>query len=189
MKDAQEVWETHFSLDKQKTKHPIDVIFDVINSRPRDLIVFVTRLFETAYNHGRDKVTQEDFNDTLEIYSSIANQNIIAEIKAEFPYVEDLFVDLQRYRSSAIRYKDFVAILKKKGIPEPEHEALIETLFLKGYLLGYNHSSNLPITDLQTLLANLEPQTFWQRWVSKPKVLIYPHAKSYYLDSKKRARF
>jgi len=187
LKEAQLVWSNHFNLDKPKD--PIDVIFDVINLRPRDLIVFVSRLFETAFNHGRDKVSQEDFNNTLEVYSSIANQNIIAEIKAEYPYVEDVFVELQRYRTSAIQYPAFIKILTASGVPIPEQFPLIDTLFSKSYLLAFNKRSKTPISDIDTLMEELKPKKWWPHWPFLPKISMYPHAKSYYLDSKRKRRF
>lgn len=185
--EAKAVWENHFSLDRQLIKHPFDIIFEVINPRPRDLIVFVTRLFETAYNYGRDKVTPEDFDNTLEIYSSIINQNIIAEIKAEFPYVEGLLVELQRYRSLSISHKVLLSILENSAVPESERNQLIETLFLKGYLIAYNHRTDQMISNLDTLSESLKLKRWWPYWPLLPKISIYPFAKSYYLELKKKS--
>jgi len=185
--DAEKVWNDYFSLDSKQ--HPFKAIMQAIIPRPRDLIVFVTRLFESAYNNDRAQVLPADFEIVLEGYSTVLNENLIAETKAQFPTVEVILKDLQKHQGQPISYKAFVYTLQKHGLIDELQNEFIKTLFDKDYLLGYQHNSKKLILNYDALTDALTSNKWWQVGPLRPQVSMISHAKAYLIKNRRKAYF
>jgi hypothetical protein len=129
------IWKDYFNISKKRD--PFIDISSVVVERPRDIIYFVTKLFESAINGGRLQVEEVDFNYATEVYSRFLFQNMIAETRAEFHEVSDIFSDLQsKFYSGMISYRELRNVINKYGYSSVRTDQFIDFLFNKHYLVG-----------------------------------------------------
>jgi hypothetical protein len=180
-----EVWFKYFDI-VEKNEHPYKVIEKIITKRPRDLLYFVTKIFESTVNNNRKKATQRDINYAIDNYTLFLNMNIIAEIKAIFPEVEGILSRLQGYHGEKLEYSILQKIAKEYGYNKERTEQLVEELFDKGYMIGYDEKTDMPFTSIDELKNKLKERRYFG--LLPNKVFVIAHAKYYYIkNSKKRA--
>lgn len=181
-----EVWSKFFDFGKKRKEHPYNVIEAIITKRPRDLIYFISRLFESAVNNGHGSVEEADLNYAIGSYTTFLNKNLIAEVRAIFPEIPEILTKLQEYHGEKMEYKTFCRIVKEFGYNKQRTEQLVEELFDKGYMLGYDEKTEKSFSDIKKLKNKLCEK----RWGFFPnKVYVIAHAKYYYIKNKKITSF
>lgn len=188
LQDKQEVekraWREFFNF--KQNKHPYDLILEICTKRPRDLIYFVAKLFESAINNDHDKVDNEDLKYAIISYTEFLNNNVIAETRAEFPEISTILERLQKYRGEKIEYGQFKKILTEFGFNDIRQQRLIETLFDKGYMLGCDEKTNQPFSDIKVLNAKLKEKNYI---FFSNKVYLIAHATYYSIKNKSFSPF
>lgn len=178
--EVEKAWSDFFEFKDRK--HPFDVIAEIITRRPRDIIYFVSRLFESAVNKGHKKVTDEDLKFAIENYTKFLNGNLVAELKAEFPEISDILTQLQQHHGEILEYKKLDQILDSVGYAQDRKESLVKNLFEKGYMLGFDDKTRKPFSDIKTLQEKLRERRYW---IIPKKVFVIAHAKYYFIKNKK----
>jgi hypothetical protein len=186
--DAIKVWSKYFA-NKKNDIEPFDKIMKIVIPRPRDVIVFITRLFESAFNNDRLVVEDEDFETATEFYSSVFNDNLIAETKAEFENIGEILITLQKHHDKPMPYKRFYQILDTHSLAIEQQEALIKTLFNNDYLLAYDEKSSSLIRGYDEFKASLYVNKYWPFWPFLPKISIISQAKTYLMRNRKKSAF
>ncbi|HAB51777.1 MAG TPA: hypothetical protein DCE80_06345 [Ignavibacteriales bacterium] len=180
----QKAWKEFF--DFKEKEHPYELILEIITKRPRDLIYFVAKLFESAINNEHEKVNKIDLKYAIINYTEFLNNNLIAETRAEFPEIADILAKLQEYHGQKIEYGQFTKILSEFKYDQPRQQVLIETLFDKGYMLGYDDKTEQPFSEIKTLHKKLKEKNFF---VFPNKVYLIAHAKYYLIKNKSFSPF
>ena len=125
-------WEKYFDLNED----PVKLVQEVCILRPRDVLIFFARMFESAFNNCHKKATIEDFNNAKEHYSILITTNLEKEMCIEFPYIGDF---LKKYNGSGkeglelVKFKQLVSEIE---INPERREKFIEKLFENEYLLA-----------------------------------------------------
>jgi hypothetical protein len=165
------VWKKYFSF--ANTHDPLEKIFKVIIKRPRDIIYFMSRLFESAVNHNKSKVDDTDFKYALEEYSKFLYNNLIKELQAIFPKIEKNIIDLQMDYPGLLSESTVIPIetfyRKVEGIEE-EKEKLLRTLMEENYVLGMIKSNENIITNFDEL--HLKMNEKFLRIFKRNKILL-----------------
>lgn len=177
------VWKKYFEFSKEK--HPFDLIKKLAMARPRDIIYIFSKLFESAVNNGHSKVLNDDLNYAIEAYTIFLHNNMIAEIKAEFPKIEDLLQQLQKnyYYEKPCEYSKFKDVALSIGMEFNEFEKLLESLFNNQYLIGtIDRGGEGVINTLQLLNKKVGEKRFWL--FKKNKVYLLLNPKEYLLKRK-----
>jgi hypothetical protein len=143
------VWKDYFEIDKKKSS--FDMIKDACVLRPRDIIYFVSKLFESAINNGNSKVQYRDFEYAVNAYTSFLHMNLIAETSAEFPNIGEILSKLQQDFSQAIDYIKFKSIISNIEHDSEKADKIIDTLFTKGYLVGIDVKGKEMFSDAKKL--------------------------------------
>lgn len=175
----EKAWKAFFSFKGKK--HPYDLISEIITKRPRDLIYFVGRLFESAINKDHKKVNDEDLQYAILSYTEFLNNNLIAETRAEFPDIAEVLSQLQGYNGEMIEYSKLDKILDACKYDKKRKKNLVETLFKKQYMLGFDTKTNEPFDDLEVLERKLKEKKWF---FLRNKVFVIAHAKYYFIKNK-----
>lgn len=155
------IWEEFFDVI-EKNKHPFEIIKNIIILRPRDIIFFIQALFESAANNNRNKVTKADFEYAINQYTEFLNGNLIAEMKAEYPDVQDILNIFQLHK--AMKYRDYISKLKSHfGYNDKKIQELTETLFKNNYLIAFDKTSKVFYTTYKELESGLSKKRFFMR--------------------------
>ncbi|MCW7467782.1 P-loop ATPase, Sll1717 family [Leptospira levettii] len=157
--DIESVWNDYFEFDSKS--HPFKVILNYVVPRPRDVIYLLIKLFESAINKNKSKINSEDLEYALEAYSSFLHNNLIAELRAEFPEIVDVVgIISSRYANSYIEYSEFLGLLRECNITDKAF-LFLESLFSKQYIVGKNLSrGNRIIHSYSELLVQLKERRF-----------------------------
>jgi hypothetical protein len=144
------VWKEYFSLGGRK--HPFDTILDVVLPRPRDVIYFVSKLFESALNAEHSRADESDFGYALEAYSNYLHRNMIAETQAQFPEIAGVVREVQaRYSTGWVPFQDLRQILHRLRYSVERTNQLLDFLFGKGYLIAVVSGREKYVTDREEL--------------------------------------
>ncbi|MDR0502912.1 MAG: hypothetical protein LBH16_06265 [Treponema sp.] len=168
-----DIWNNYFSFEDNI--YPFDKIQKVIIKRPRDAIYFMSRLFESAVNHDKIKVDNSDFKYALEEYSKFLYNNIILEIRAVFPKIEDLLCILKAEyplimeETIIISLKKFCKIIDKID-SNTDKDKLLKALMDDNYIIGIFKSSEREITNFNELLFKRNERVF--KIFKKNKILL-----------------
>jgi hypothetical protein len=176
----EKAWKEFFSISNLK-KHPYEVIEQIITKRPRDLIYFITRLFESAINHRHKKVETYDLDYAINNYVGFLNTNLIAETKAEFPEIQEILEQLHQYRGQKLNYRTYCSIVKSFGYNSRKIEQLTKTLFSNDYMLGYDDKIDRPFSDMSVLKTKLAERRFF---FLRNTVYVIAHAKYFQIKNK-----
>ncbi|MFA5072800.1 MAG: hypothetical protein WC539_02705 [Nitrospirota bacterium] len=183
--EIEEVWKEYF--DFSKDKHPFDLIKKLAVARPRDIIYILSKLFESAVNNDHAKVLDDDFIYAIEAYTIFLHNNMIAEVKAEFPKIENILHELQKsyYYETLCEYSKFKNIAISAGMKSAEVERLLESLFNNQYLIGVTDGgANVVIDNLQSLNKKLNERN----WIFKNKVYLILNPQEFILKNKWRQK-
>lgn len=176
--NIEETWKEFFGL--KNNKHPFDVIKSIVTLRPRDVIYFVSKLFDSVINRGGDKVINSDFENAINNYTKFLNENLIAETKAEYPEISDILTKLQIYHGTKLEYRVYSKILDSVKYNLSKKEEFTKVLFEKNYMLGYDDKTNQPFSDVETLQKKLKEK----RWhFFQNKVYVIAHAKYFFIKN------
>jgi len=176
-----QVWKKYFDISDKQGAHPYKIIEGIITKRPRDLLYFIGRMFESAINNNRRKASLADVRYAIENYTKFLSQNIIAEIRAVFPEVEGILSRLQEYHGEKLEYKTLRQITRDFGYDAQRTESLVEQLFDKGYMIGYDEKTNAPFADIGILKKQLHEKRLFG--FIQNKVYIIAHAKYYFIKN------
>ncbi|MBI3564334.1 MAG: hypothetical protein HY079_03970 [Elusimicrobia bacterium] len=182
--DIEAVWTEFFAISSKE--HPFDVIDQIVTRRPRDLIYFVSRLFESAVNRGHEKIVFEDLTYAIESYTSFLNNNLIAETRAEYPEVASILSKLQEHHGKVLEYTELAEILASHGYDDTKKNRFVSTLFEKGYMLGFDEKTSTPFSDFKGLQERLNARRYL---FFKNKVFVIAHAKYYLIKNKQLTPF
>lgn len=153
------IWKDFFDVI-EKNKSPFDIIKDIIILRPRDIIFFIQALFESAANNNKNKVTKEDFEYAINQYTEFLNGNLIAEMKAEYPDIQEILNIFQLYK--IMKYRDYSSKLKGKfDYNDKDIHELTETLFKNRYLMAFDKTSKRFYTTYKELETGLAKRRFF----------------------------
>lgn len=179
-------WEEFFAFKSKNKEHPYTKIENIVTRRPRDLIYFINRLFESAINNGHSKVEDKDLDYAINSYTNFLNTNLIAETKAEFPEIAEILTKLHRHRGEKLRYNKFSTIVKSFGYNSERVDSLTNTLFKNDYMIGFDEKTGKPFSDFEILKSKLKQK----RLFFFPNIVyVIAHAKHYYIRNKPRTPF
>ena len=71
------------------------VLASMIRRRPRDLVKICSMAARTAFEHGHDVITTDDFLDNFDLYSQERIQDTINEYKSELPDIQRLIMGMK----------------------------------------------------------------------------------------------
>ncbi|WP_078124398.1 P-loop ATPase, Sll1717 family [Leptospira alexanderi] len=149
---VEKVWKDYFDFSNKED--PFNYIKKYVIPRPRDIIYFIIKLFESAINNDSTKVTDNDIDYAIDAYSNFLNNNLIAELKAEFPNIGDIMAEVRKqYYNYYIDYYKFLSLLEEMGMDRMKISALMQSLFTKQYLLGFNETKSGEIIDTYAELS------------------------------------
>lgn len=169
-KKIEKVWGEYFNLNANR--HPFEIIKDIITIRPRDIIYFIGRLFESAVNKDHNKVNNEDLKYAIEAYTIFLHNNLIAEMKAEFPDIEIILMKLQETYGQEVDYYEFKDLVTNLNFNLDQYNELLDSLFNKNYIIGFGRKGE-KILDLKTLEKRLRPKfKIFKR--GKTKLVVNP---------------
>jgi hypothetical protein len=171
--NVEKIWKDYFNVSG--TDHPFEKIRSQIVNRPRDAIYFISKLFESAANNNQLKVIDKDFAYALDAYSKYLHSNLIAELKAEFPMIEDILMALQRVYTGLLSQFIFIPIdnfykIVQTILNKDETGKFINTLMENNYLVAIIKKHNRVITAYSDLLLAEEEKTF--KFFRKNKILL-----------------
>jgi hypothetical protein len=161
--DIEKIWGEYFTLKGNIS--PFEKIISLIVKRPRDAIYFISKLFENAAYNNRSSVTDDDFVYALDIYTKFLYSNLIAELKAEFPLIDDVLQSLQRVYTELLSqftsipvenfYKIVQPILNKEST-----DKIIKALMENNYLVAIIQKKDIVLTTYEEFKRFMEEKTF-----------------------------
>lgn len=168
------VWKEYFSFGK---KDPFELIKEIIVLRPRDIIYFISKLFESAVNSDKDVIGNDEMLYAIDAYTIYLHNNLIAEMKAEYHDIEDILAKLQQKYGDNIEYSKFTEIVKSFGYGDDGIDKLLHSLLEKGYLIAVNSRSKEIISDIDRIKKLYIEKRFW--FMKKNRILLIPHPEEY----------
>ncbi|APF20856.1 hypothetical protein Calab_1038 [Caldithrix abyssi DSM 13497] len=181
--EIEKVWIDYF--DFGNNRHPYDTIRKIIVSRPRDAIFFMSKLFESAVNEDHSKVNKKDLDYAIDAYSNFLQKNIVAEMKAEFPRIDELFNKLfLEYINEKIEFERFKQLVLSLNYTKEKFEKLIEILFKKKFIVCLVDGEKGIINNLSTLNYKLSEKKYL--FFPKNKIFVIPNPQEYLLKQWKK---
>lgn len=172
-KETNDIWSEYFSLSRNK--EPFNEILKVIVPRPRDIIYFVSKLFESAVNSNLHYVDENCFTYAIEEYSNFLHNNLLAEMKAEFPEIEKIMNIIQtEYFGKFLLLEEFISIITDYLDNFNIAIELIESLFEKQYIVGYNSRNGDFYSNYITMQEKYNEKRFIIFRKNKIHVLLHP---------------
>ncbi len=107
------VWAEYFNFDPKAKKSVFERLQETCLPRPRDMLMFMRQMFESAVNNGHDKVQEIDFQYALKEYAEFLYQNLIAEMSAEFPNIRKVLNSLHEKYYDRIEFERLVNELER----------------------------------------------------------------------------
>jgi len=172
--NIEEIWGEYFTL--KGNINPFDKIISLIVRRPRDAIYFISKLFESAAYNSRSSVTDADFDYALDVYTKFLYSNLIAELKAEFPLIDDVLQALQRVYTGLLNQFTFIPVENFYKIVQPmlskdETDNIIKALMENNYLVAIIKKKNLVLATHEDYKRVMEEKTF--RFFRKHKIQLH----------------
>jgi hypothetical protein len=169
----EQVWREYFAIGGRR--HPFDLIRDAVVARPRDVIYFVSKLFESALNANHPKADESDFQYAVEAYSNFLHQNMISETQAEFPEISVILSEVQRkYPSGWLPFQDFRQMLYRVGYSAERMKVFLDFLFSKNYLIAMVNGRERVVTDRTELITLLGQRRLLLFRKHRAKVMLNP---------------
>lgn len=168
-----DVWNEYFEFE-----NPGKEILKYIVPRPRDVIYFVSRLFESAINFDIEKVNKECLKYAIEEYSTFLHNNLIAETKAEFPEIDSIMSKiLLSHYGETLSFEEFMLILNSETNNESRDIDLLKSLFKKQYVVGIDVKGKHLFSEIEKLLQKVNEKKFF--FFKKNKIYILLHPRRY----------
>jgi hypothetical protein len=167
--DINEIWKEYFDFGKED---PIELVQKTCLPRPRDILLFFGKMFESACNNSRKKVNREDYEYALTNYSNFLYQNLIAEMSAEYPYIRDMIEKFHLKFNDKIDLFKFRKLIKEYEKNESLVEQVIEALFTNEYLIATDSNQSEKYFSYDEVIKVEEGLKEGKGWPFKKK-LIY----------------
>jgi hypothetical protein len=170
---AEQIWKEYFNF--KNNKMPFDTILMYIVKRPRDVIYFISKLFESAVNNNKLKINDTDLQYAIDAYTRYLYNNLIAELKAEFPLIEEIIKELQNNYSSLLNQFTLIPLdnfykILQMHIEKDNADRLLKTMMDNSYLVGFIKKNNQVITNYEELNVAISKKIF--KVFKKNKVLL-----------------
>lgn len=176
--EINKIWEEYFEFKKERKPNTYESLSKYLIKRPRDFIFFFSKLFESAVNNGNKKVNDKDLSYAIDAYTIFLHNNLLAEMKAEFPFIETLFHHLQKeHYGKNIEYSKFKNLVLSLDIPEESLNKLLVSLFEKKYVVAFNQSYQI-YENLNTLNNALLERKFYFWRKNKVSLILNPQVHS-----------
>jgi hypothetical protein len=170
------IWRDYFSIGSRG--NAFEEILKVVVPRPRDVIYFVSRLFEFAVNKDLMVVNQECYRYAIDEYSNFLHNNLIAEVKAEFPEIERIMSQIQTSLfGQRVEFQKFHDILMKITNDESRNVAILESLFNKQYMIGMSKRGPSIFTDYEEMAKKVDERFLF--FFRRHKIYILLHPRRY----------
>jgi hypothetical protein len=172
--NIEKIWEEYFTL--KGNKNPFEKIISLIVKRPRDAIYFISKLFESAAYNNRLSVIDDDFDYALDAYTKFLYNNLIAELKAEFPMIDDVLKALQRVyigllsQFTSIPVENFYKIVQPI-LGKDKTDRIIKVLMENNYLVAIIKKNNLVLMTHEEFTRAMEEKIF--KFFKKHKIQLY----------------
>jgi hypothetical protein len=154
--DLSSVWKDYFDVDG--ASDVFEKLTKLILPRPRDHIFFFTRMFESAVDHGRQTVARQDLEYAIQEYGRFLYYNLIAELRAEFPFIDRLlnavdqeYTEIEQHMP-VNRFRKLFEEYNDSGL---NFDTLLKRLFDGGYVLATNRTTNSQITSYKDFAHEL----------------------------------
>ena len=148
--NMQEIWKEYFDFGRED---PFELVQKACLPRPRDIIFFFGKMFESACNHSRDKVNKTDFEYALDSYANYLYQNLFAEMGAEYPYIRTMLGELHSKFNEKIEINKFRKIVTTYEKDSKKSKQLLSELFSNEYLIAVSSNHNERYTKLEDIIA------------------------------------
>lgn len=164
------IWKDYFRLNRKRI-HPFDIIKEKILFRPRDIIYFVSKLFEIAVNRSHDSVLEDDLRYAINEYTNFLHSNMIAETKAQFPEIGHIIKEIKiNYPFGIIEFRDLKRILKRFKYNKDSMEKFIDFLIGKNYLTAYEKKQKKVLKNFSHIDSELKKKKFF--FFNKPEIFL-----------------
>lgn len=124
--DINNVWETFFKWNNKEILLT-DWLYKSVLPRPRDMIRFIQDAIEIAINREHTEIHEDDLDCALNSYSAFALNQIVAEYKAEEPWIED-FSNSLTGEKSILPYTSLITKIKQNGTELLELQQIINRI-------------------------------------------------------------
>lgn len=132
--DMGAIWKDYFDLDLQNKKTVFERLRASCLPRPRDMLMFMRQMFESAVNNSHSKVQEGDFQFTLQQYAEFLYQNLIAETTAAFPNIRSILNELHDKYYDKIELERLALEFEKMPFTEcKKADTIIDALVSNGY--------------------------------------------------------
>lgn len=128
--------------------------------RPRDVLLFVRKLVETAINRGHTRIEAEDISSAERQYSDDMVLNTAYEIADTHPRTADAVYAAFQGAREVLTYADVVGRLLNAGLTDDEIDASLDVLLWFGFLGVaaddaelYSHTVQFNIPRLRSLVG------------------------------------
>jgi hypothetical protein len=172
--NIEKIWKEYFTL--KGNINPFDKIISLIVKRPRDAIYFISKLFESAAYNDRLSVADNDFDYALDAYTKFLYNNLIAELKAEFPMIDDVLQALQRVYAGLLNQFTYIPVENFYKIVQPilgkdKTDKIIKILMENNYLVAIIKKNNLVLTAHEEFIRAMEEKIF--KFFKRHKIQLY----------------
>jgi Cdc6-like AAA superfamily ATPase len=160
--NIEDIWGKFFALGG--TLKPLERIQEVIIKRPRDAIYFMGKMFESAATQSKQKVDKDDFAYAFDAYAKFLYQNMIKELDAEFPEIENILKAVQsKYpellnKTTTMPFETFDKTLENFDV---DKENLLRSLMAQKYVIGMiKPKEKCLISNFDELIQKKEERVF-----------------------------
>jgi hypothetical protein len=167
----EDIWKKYFSF--KDTIDPFNKIKNIIIKRPRDAIYFMSRLFESAVNRNKLSVDDSDLIYAQEEYSKFLYNNLILEIRAMFPKIEDMLNRLQVEYPGILNTTTIIPLEIFNRMAESfdiDKGKLLKILMDEKYVMGVIKSNRKHITNFDELIIKINER--FLRFFRKNRILL-----------------
>jgi hypothetical protein len=167
----EDIWKKYFSF--KDTIDPFDKIKNMIIKRPRDAIYFMSRLFESAVNRNKLNVDDSDLIYAQEEYSEFLYNNLILEIRAMFPKIEDMLNRLKVEYPGILNTTTIIPLEIFNRMAESfdiDKGKLLKILMDEKYVMGVIKSNQKHIINFDELIIRINER--FLRFFRKNRILL-----------------
>jgi hypothetical protein len=138
------LWKTYFDYSIDDAENSWKFILDNVISRPRDVIYFIGKLFESAVDNSHDKIKFIDFEYAKEQYFHFLNSNMVSEMKEEYPFLFDMISHISILPNpSEIKVSELLSIFNYlNNSYDVDFDNFLKSLFTKQYIYAVIKSQN-----------------------------------------------
>ena len=133
------IWKDYFDFVRDD---PIEMVQNACLPRPRDILLFFGKMFESACNNSRSRVNKQDYEYALNNYTNFLYQNLIAEMSAEYPYIRKMIGELHSRFTDKMEINRFRQLVNNYESDEIKANQLISDLFSNEYLVATDKEHN-----------------------------------------------